>query len=109
MFILANIYTANVIGDYVQVVHPYLTNVRGKWYRHGIKHIPDKFSLIPLMLAIWLMDDDCKHGKSADFSVHNFSNKAISRLRDSLRKLGGLTTVNFDWKGHRIYIRCIKL
>lgn len=87
------------------VGHSYLTKVRDQWYRHGIKHIPNSFSLTPLMLAIWFMDDGCKHGKSVDFSVHSFSDRSISKLRSSLRKFGIFTTVNFDGKGHRIYVR----
>ena len=87
------------------VGHPELSKIRHQWYKNGIKTIPSSFRLTPLMLAIWFMDDGCKQGNSVDFSVHCFSVKCISTLRKALAELGIDTTVNFDGKGHRIYVR----
>lgn len=87
------------------VGHPELSKLRHQWYENGIKNIPIDFRLTPLMLAIWFMDDGCKQGNSVDFSVHCFSEKSIRILRKSLAEFDIATTVNFDGKGYRIYVR----
>ena len=85
--------------------HPELSKLRHKWYTNGIKEIPIDFRLTPLMITIWFMDDGCKQGKSVDFSVHSFSVKSIQILRKELAEFDIDTTINFDGKGHRIYVR----
>lgn len=85
--------------------HPELSKMRYLWYKNGVKTIPLDFRLTPLMIAIWFMDDGCKQGNSVDFSVHCFSLKCIDILRNALAEYDIATTVNFDGKGHRIYVR----
>jgi LAGLIDADG DNA endonuclease family protein len=88
------------------VGHPELSQTRYQWYdKNQVKFIPQDFRLTPLMLAIWFMDDGCKHGNTVDFSVHCFSVRCINILRRAMTEFGIVTTVNFDGKGHRIYIR----
>jgi hypothetical protein len=85
--------------------HPELSDIRDKWYPDGIKEIPPDFKLTPLMIAIWFMDDGCKHGKSVDFSVHSFSKESIQILQKDLEEFDITTTVNSDGKGNRLYVR----
>jgi recombination protein RecA len=85
--------------------HPELSEIRYKWYLNGVKTIPLDFKLTPLMIAIWFMDDGCKQGKSVDFSVHCFSEESIEILRENLVEFGIETTVIFDGKDSRIYVR----
>ena len=85
--------------------HPELSDLRYQWYENGVKIIPLEFRLTPLTLAIWFMDDGCKHGKSVDFSVHCFSQESAENLQRALSEFNILTTINFDGKGKRIYVR----
>jgi hypothetical protein len=85
--------------------HPELSQLRHQWNLNGVKTIPAKFKLTPLMIAIWLMDDGCKQGNSVDFSVHCFSIECINILRNALAEFDFVTTINFDGKGYRIYVR----
>lgn len=45
------------------------------WYVNGVKVVPDCISyyLTPLALAIWIMDDGSKVGKSLKFSTNSFT------------------------------------
>jgi len=87
------------------VGHPELSIIRYQWYKNGTKNVPTDFQLTPLMVAIWFMDDGCKHGKTVDFSVHSFSAKSINTLQKGLERFGIATTINFDGKGSRLYVR----
>ncbi len=87
------------------VGHPDLSEMRHQWYENGIKHIPSNFQLTPLMIAIWFMDDGCKHSKTVDFSVHCFSMKSINILQKALSEFDVTTTINSDGKGSRLYVR----
>jgi hypothetical protein len=87
------------------VGHPEMTVIRNQWYVSGVKRIPSNFRLTPLMLAIWFMDDGCRQGKSVVFSVHCFSTECVSILRKALAEMQITTTVLFDGKGQRIYVR----
>ena len=85
--------------------HPELNTLRNKWYNTGSKEIPANVTLTPLQIAIWFMDDGGRQSTSVDFSVHCFSLKSIKILQKSLKSYGIETSLLFDGKGTRIYVR----
>lgn len=85
--------------------HPELTKMREQWYENGVKFIPANFRLTPLTIAIWFMDDGCRIRRSVNFSVHNFSEESIRTLQNELETFGILTTIQFDGKGSRLYVK----
>lgn len=86
------------------VGHPYISALRSSWYGQA-KQVAKDFSLSPLSLAIWFMDDGTRHRNTVDISVHNFSLESINLLQKQLSLLKIETTVNHDSKGHRLYVR----
>jgi uncharacterized protein (DUF433 family) len=55
--------------------HPFLTQLREKWYRNGIKMIPSDLKINPQILAIWFCDDGSSNFKTrnAKISTHCFT------------------------------------
>lgn len=102
---LPNFVPANSSVRVGTIGHPDLSVIREIWYREGFKEIPNDFRLTPLALAIWFQDDGTKQGRSVDFSVHCFSKNSLAILQKELFKLSILSTINFDGKGNRLYIR----
>lgn len=87
------------------VGHPEITLMREEWYEGSLKTIPRKLRLKNLSIAIWFMDDGCKHRDTVDFSIHNFRFEDADRLRSILASKGILTTINSDSKGKRLYVK----
>ena len=85
--------------------HPELSKIRDQWYLNGTRQVPADFKLTPLMIAIWFMDNGCKHGESVDFSVHSYSKESIKILQIDLEEFGIDTTVNSDGKSSRLYVK----
>lgn len=86
------------------VGHPDISTLRNLWYVKGTKRIPD-FEITDLSIAIWFMDDGCKHRDTVDFSVHNYKTCDISKLQAALGARGIETTINSDGKGSRLYVK----
>ncbi len=84
--------------------HPDINLLRKKWYA-GRKKLPKDLKLDSLSLAIWFMDDGCKHRDTVDFSVHNYSLKDLKRLQKLFKEKEIDTTINSDSKGNRLYIK----
>lgn len=59
------------------------------WYTDSIKHIPADLDnyFSPIALAIWIMDDGSRVGKSLKFSTNSFSYTDCIRLTNSLYDL----------------------
>lgn len=66
--------------------------IRDVWYKDNIKIIPDNLEeyLTPLALAIWIMDDGCKHGKSLKLSTNSFTYKDCVKLTQVLYNKYGI-------------------
>ena len=64
--------------------YPWLTDLRKLYYPDGIKRIPPDFSLSPLGLAVWFMDDGYVDQKAAYFCTHAFDAISIRRAQDIL-------------------------
>jgi hypothetical protein len=87
------------------VGHPEITKFKNDWYKNGNKYIPDWFTINPLIVAIWFMDDGTCHRNTVDFSIHCFSGENdIKKLQKLLAEYNIYTTVNYDGKGKRLYI-----
>ena len=88
------------------VGHPDLTALRSEWYQGKTKHVPKSLSeLSVISIAVWFMDDGTKHRDTVDFSVHNFEKIEIVKLQKILQSYGIETTINFDGKGSRLYVK----
>lgn len=86
--------------------HPQITLLRNKWYgKNNTKKLPKNFELTNLSIAIWFMDDGCKHRDTVDISVHNFQLTDIKKLQKMLNVYNISSTINNDSKGYRIYIK----
>lgn len=59
------------------------------WYINGIKHVPTDIAtyLTPLALAIWIMDDGARVGKSLKLCTNSFSYADCNRLINILYEL----------------------
>ena len=86
------------------VGHPEITKLRETWYP-DTKQIISGLKLIPVMIAVWFMDDGTKHRTTIDISVHNFSPASIESLRKQLLAYDVETTIISDSKGPRLYVR----
>lgn len=66
---------------------PVFSIERDRWYKNGKKIISEQAlqTMGPLALAVWYMDDGCKHVKSGAFSIsfatHSFSSLDVDKLR----------------------------
>ncbi|MGB9707183.1 MAG: LAGLIDADG endonuclease [Microgenomates group bacterium] len=85
--------------------HPQLTKLFNQFYANGKKIIPKNFSLTPLTLAVWYMDDGSKTKKGDVYlNCQQFDLKSQKRLLHSLRMLKIRARLNKDKRFYRIRI-----
>lgn len=91
------------------VSHPYLITLRNKFYKGRVKIFPKKLVekfLLPLALAVWIMDDgtnELGYGKCLRINTQSFSREeqiCICKLLN--KKYGLIATLNKDKKRYRI-------
>ena len=85
--------------------HPEITKLYQKFYQDGKKIVPE-LQLVPLMIAVWFMDDGSKCGKDYYLNCQRFDRLSQKRLMEMLRKQYGiLVSLNRDKEYYRIRIR----
>lgn len=85
--------------------HPDLTNLWQEFYKNNKKTIPKNFSLTPLELAIWYMDDGSKTKKGDLYlNCQSFDILSQKRLLHALRLLKIKARLNKDKQYYRIRI-----
>jgi hypothetical protein len=83
--------------------HPYLSYLQNMFYRDGIKVVPENFTLDPLMLAVWYMDDGSRcRAQDVYLNTQQFDNKSQVRLLSALSRLQLHATLNKDKEYQRI-------
>lgn len=91
------------------VSHPEMGWYREQFYLPKQKVVPACIEewLDELALAVWLMDDGgVLRGETYTISTHSFDVRGCQRLVDALAdRYGILSTLNYDGKGNRLYIR----
>ena len=91
------------------ISHPDFTNLYRMFYCEGKKIIPksiEKFLNIPLTLAVWIMDDGTKSGKSFFISTQNFTRKEQEQLIKCLKEnfgIEGRINIHSYWEGKTLY------
>jgi len=84
---------------------PELTRIYDKFYRNGVKTIPEHLEIHPLTLAVWLMDDGSISRNDVYINTQGFSlenqKKLIRILKD---QLGIKVTINRDKQYRRLRI-----
>lgn len=85
--------------------HQELTELWRKFYKDGKKFIPKGFTLTPLSLAVWFMDDGSRTKKGDVYlNCQQFDFESQRRLLHALRLLGIRARMNKDGKYYRIRI-----
>jgi len=84
--------------------HPEIEEIYQKFYQEGKKIVPKNFTLDPLSLAVWFMDDGSKSKGSIYLNCQQFDWKSQRRLLHALRILGVRARMNKDKKYYRIRI-----
>jgi len=85
--------------------HPEITKLYQKFYQDGKKIVPE-LQLVPLMIAVWFMDDGSKCGKDYYLNCQRFDRLSQKKLMEMLRKQYGiLVSLNRDKEYYRIRIR----
>ena len=85
--------------------HPYLTKLHNQFYQGRKKVIPKGFTLTPLSLAVWFMDDgSCTQKGDVYLNSQQFDLQSQRRLLHALRQLGIRARLNKDKKYYRIRI-----
>ena len=85
--------------------HPEITKLYQKFYQDGKKIVPE-LQLVPLMIAVWFMDNGSKCGKDYYLNCQRFDRLSQKRLMEMLRKQYGiLVSLNRDKEYYRIRIR----
>lgn len=85
-------YGTRIIG--VRSKQNYKINLMfSSWFKTGIKQIPEKIKLNPIILAFWYMDDGSLTSTPlqkdrANFATCDFSKKSMDNLKLSLKKYG---------------------
>ena len=91
------------------VSHPILPQIRALFYQKRTKVISKELlekHLGELALAIWIMDDGAREGKSIRINTQSFTKEENLWLIEFLRaKLGIKTTLNRDRKKFRLRVR----
>jgi len=86
--------------------HPEIDKLYELFYEKGKKKIPKNFSLDPLALAVWFMDDGSKTKKGDVYlNSQQFDWKSQRRLLHALRMMGIRARMNKDKKYWRIRIK----
>jgi hypothetical protein len=82
-----------------------INEYRNYWYKDK-KEIPfDTFTLTPLILAIWFMDDGSKNKSGYVLSTNCFSLEEVIILSDKLLHFNIKTTITKAGNNHIIYIK----
>lgn len=85
--------------------HKEFTELWEKFYKEGKKVIPRGFTLTPLSLAVWFMDDGSRTKKGDVYlNCQQFDFSSQRRLLHALRLLGIRARMNKDGKHYRIRI-----
>jgi hypothetical protein len=84
--------------------HPEIDELYQKFYQGGKKLIPKNFSLDPLALAVWFMDDGSQSKGNLYLNTQKFDWKSQKRLLHALRMMGIKGRLNKDKKYYRIRI-----
>jgi hypothetical protein len=84
--------------------HPEIEEIYQNFYKAGKKVIPKNFTLDPLALAVWFMDDGSKSKGSIYLNCQQFDWKSQRRLLHALRLMGIRARMNKDKKYYRIRI-----
>lgn len=85
--------------------HPELTELWEKFYKNSKKIVPKGFTLTPLSLAVWFMDDGSRTKKGDVYlNCQQFDFESQRRLLHALRLLGIRARMNKDGKYYRIRI-----
>lgn len=83
---------------------PEFTEFYDRFYKNGIKIIPDDIKLSPLSLAVWYMDDGSKSYRSCYLNCQQFDPKSQNNLLSALDNLGIEGRFNKDKIYRRIRI-----
>jgi hypothetical protein len=78
--------------------HPEIEEIYQNFYKTGKKAIPKNFTLDPLALAVWFMDDGSKSKGSIYLNCQQFDWKSQRRLLHALRLMGIRARMNKDKK-----------
>lgn len=96
-------YTGKYLDQIKCKAHPYLTELRNKWYPNGKKQIPRDLKLTWGVFAVWLMDDG--NVSFSRISAHSFSDEDTVFLCEKINELLGFesATPNKETKKDKKY------
>lgn len=83
---------------------PVLTGFYHRFYRNGVKRIPEEFALDGLVIATWFMDDGSKSRKTIYFNTQQFTVKDQKSLIRKLADIGLMCTLNRDKSYYRLWL-----
>lgn len=72
-------------------------DMRNKWYKNGVKIVPQDLILTPLAVAVWFCDDGCIYQTTSSFATDGFNFEEVSRLNSLLENL---TKAEFSVRSH---------
>jgi hypothetical protein len=81
-----------------------ITSLYDKFYKNGVKVVPFGFSLTPISLAVWYMDDGSKSRHACYLNTQKLDLSSQKNLIEALKKMGIKSSLNRDKSYYRIYI-----